>query len=152
MDSIRTKLFMKSTDESEILNAEGSFRSKTVEDAGDVWSTVTIRCEIKQQAKSLSSLTIGIVGPYADLHEVYIDDVTFGQLDASEDYVKFTEAVQKAGDQAGLNNMAKEVKLVDSNATNPTKALAAYLTGLRADDKVLFGHQISTFRSVKDNG
>lgn len=152
MDSIRTKLFMKSTDETEILNAEGSFRSKTVEDAGDGWSTVTIRGEIKPQAKSVSSLTIGIVGPYADLHEVYIDDVTFGQLDASEDYVQITEAVQTAGDQAGLNNMAKEVKLVDSEATASTKALAAYLTGLRKDDKVLFGHQNSTFRSVRDNG
>lgn len=151
MDSIRTKLFMKSTDETEILNAEGSFRSKTVEDAGDGWSTVTIRGEIKPQAKSVSSLTIGIVGPYADLHEVYIDDVTFGQLDASEDYVKITEAVQ-AGDQAGLDHMAKEVKLVDSEATASAKALAAYLTGLRADDKVLFGHQNSTFRSVRDNG
>lgn len=152
MDSIRTKLFMKSTDETEILNAEGSFRSKTVEDAGDGWSTVTIRGEIKPQAKSVSSLTIGIVGPYADLHEVYIDDVTFGQLDASEDYVQITEDVQTAGDQAGLTNMAKEVKLVDSDATASTKALAAYLTGLRADDKVLFGHQNSTFRSVRDNG
>ena len=152
MDSIRTKLFMKSTDGTEILNAEGSFRSKTVEAAGDGWSTVTIRGEIKPQAKSVSSLTIGIVGPYADLNEVYIDDVTFGQLDASEDYVQITEDVQTAGDQAGLNNMAKEVKLVDSKATDSTKALAAYLTGLRADDKVLFGHQNSTFRSVKDNG
>lgn len=152
MDSIRTKLFMKSTDGTEILNAEGSFRSKTVEAAGDGWSTVTIRGEIKPQAKSVSSLTIGIVGPYADLREVYIDDVTFGQLDASEDYVQITEDVQTAGDQAGLNNMAKEVKLVDSKATDSTKALAAYLTGLRADDKVLFGHQNSTFRSVRDNG
>ncbi len=152
MDSIRTKLFMKSTDGTEILNAEGSFRSKTVEAAGDGWSTVTIRGEIKPQAKSVSSLTIGIVGPYADLREVYIDDVTFGQLDASEDYVQITEDVQTAGDQAGLNNMAKEVKLVDSNATASTKALAAYLTGLRKDDKVLFGHQNSTFRSVRDNG
>ena len=152
MDSIRTKLFMKSTDGTEILNAEGSFRSKTVEAAGDGWSTVTIRGEIKPQAKSVSSLTIGIVGPYADLREVYIDDVTFGQLDASEDYVQITEDVQTAGDQAGLNNMAKEVKLVDSNATASAKALAAYLTGLRADDKVLFGHQNSTFRSVRDNG
>lgn len=151
MDSIRTKLFMKSTDETEILNAEGSFRSKTVEDAGDGWSTVTIRGEIKPQAKSVSSLTIGIVGPYADLREVYIDDVTFGQLDASEDYVKITENVQ-AGDQAGLDHMATSVKLVDSEATDSTKALAAYLTGLRADDKVLFGHQNSTFRSVRDNG
>ena len=152
MESIRTKLFMKSTDETEILNAEGSFRSKTVENLGNGWSTVTIRGEIKPQAKSVSSLTIGIVGPYADLREVYIDDVTFGQLDASEDYVQITEDVQKEGDQAGLNNMAKEVKLVDSEATASTKALAAYLTGLRKDDKVLFGHQNSTFRSVRDNG
>ncbi len=151
MDSIRTKLFMKSTDGTEILNAEGSFRSKTVEAAGDGWSTVTIRGEIKPQAKSVSSLTIGIVGPYADLHAVYIDDVTFGQLDASEDYVQITEAVQ-AGDQAGLDHMATSVKLVDSDATASTKALAAYLTGLRKDDKVLFGHQNSTFRSVRDNG
>lgn len=152
MDSIRTKLFMKSTDGTEILNAEGSFRSKTVEDAGDGWSTVTIRGEIKPQAKFVSSLTIGIVGPYADLHEVYIDDVTFGQLDASEDYVQITEDVQTAGDQAGLDHMATSVKLVDSKATASTKALAAYLTGLRKDDKVLFGHQNSTFRSVRDNG
>ena len=28
------------------------------------------------------------------LKEVYIDDVTFGQLDASEDYVKITEKLQ----------------------------------------------------------
>ncbi|MDO4491413.1 MAG: glycosyl hydrolase [Lachnospiraceae bacterium] len=152
MDTIRTKLFMASTEGNELINSEGSFRKKTVEDAGDGWSTVTIRGEFKPQQKSVSSLTIGIVGPYADLHEVYIDDVTFGQLDSSEDYVKITEPVQPEGDQAGLDHMATEVKLVDSNATDAAKALAAYLAGLQADDKVLFGHQNSTFRSVKDNG
>ena len=152
MDSVRTKLFMKSTDETELLNAEGSFRSKTVKNLGNGWSEATIRGEFQPQAKNVESLTIGIVGPYADLKEVYIDDVTFGQLDASEDYVEITETLQAQGDQAGLSNMAKSVKLVDSSATASAKALAAYLAGLQADDKVLFGHQNSTFRSVRDNG
>lgn len=152
MDSVHTKLFMKSTDDTELLNAEGSFRSKTVEKVDDEWSTVTIRGEFKPQEKMVESLTIGIVGPYVDLKEVYIDDVTFGQLDASEDYVKITETPQAQGTQANLSKMATEVKLVDSNATDSAKALAAYLAGLQADDKVLFGHQNSTFRSVRDNG
>lgn len=152
MDSVRTKLFMKSTDDTELLNAEGSFRSKTVENVGNGWSVATIRGEFQPQEKTVESLTIGIVGPYADLKEVYIDDVTFGQLDASEDYVKITEPLQEAGDQADLSKMATEVKLVDSRATDSAKALAAYLAGLQAEDQVLFGHQNSTFRSVRDNG
>lgn len=152
MDSVRTKLFMKSTDDTELLNAEGSFRSKTVENVGNGWSVATIRGEFQPQEKTVESLTIGIVGPYADLTEVYIDDVTFGQLDASEDYVKITKKLQAQGDQADLSKMATEVKLVDSNATDSAKALAAYLAGLQAEDKVLFGHQNSTFRSVRDNG
>lgn len=152
MDSVRTKLFMKSTDDTELLNAEGSFRSKTVENLGNGWSVATIRGEFRPQEKEVESLTIGIVGPYADLTEVYIDDVTFGQLDASEDYVKITKKLQAQGDQADLSKMATEVKLVDSNATDSAKALAAYLAGLQAEDKVLFGHQNSTFRSVRDNG
>lgn len=152
MDSVRTKLFMKSTDDTELLNAEGSFRSKTVENLGNGWSVATIRGEFRPQEKEVESLTIGIVGPYADLKEVYIDDVTFGQLDASEDYVKITEPLQEAGDQADLSKMATEVKLVDSRATDSAKALAAYLAGLQAEDQVLFGHQNSTFRSVRDNG
>lgn len=152
MDSVRTKLFMKSTDDTELLNAEGSFRSKTVENVGNGWSVATIRGEFQPQEKTVESLTIGIVGPYADLTEVYIDDVTFGQLDASEDYVKITKKLQAQGDQADLSKMATEVKLVDSNATDSAKALAAYLAGLQAEDQVLFGHQNSTFRSVRDNG
>lgn len=152
MDSVRTKLFMKSTDDTELLNAEGSFRSKTVENLGNGWSVATIRGEFQPQEKTVESLTIGIVGPYVDLKEVYIDDVTFGQLDASEDYVKITETPQAQGAQANLSKMATEVKLVDSSATDSAKALAAYLAGLQAEDKVLFGHQNSTFRSVRDNG
>lgn len=152
MDSIKTKLFMQSTDGVKLMDAEGSFRTKTVTDLGDGWSTVTIRGEFQPKDKEVTGITIGIVGPYADLKTVYIDDVTFGQLDASEDYVEITEQLQATGDEVDLSSMATSVKLVDSHATAETKALAAYLKGLQTQDKVLFGHQNSTFRSVRDNG
>ncbi|MDE5864380.1 MAG: fibronectin type III domain-containing protein [Lachnospiraceae bacterium] len=153
METVRTKLFMSdTTGEVEVLNSEGSFRSKTVKDLENGWSTVTIRGEFKPKDVKVDNLTIGIVGPYAALKNVYIDDVTIGQLDASEDYVEITEEVKENGDKADITKMAKSVKLVDAEATAATKALAAYLAGLQASDQVLFGHQNSSFRSVRDNG
>lgn len=153
MEKVRTKLFMSDeTGAVEILNAEGSFRTKTVKDLGNGWSTVTIRGEFTPKDVEAANLTIGIVGPYADLTNVYIDDVQLGQVDASEDYVEITEQVKSPGDVADLSGMANTVKLVDGKATNETKVLAAYLAGLQESGQVLFGHQNSTFRSVRDNG
>ncbi len=153
MESVRTKLFMTSTDgKTEILNAEGSFRAKTVEDLGNGWSTATIRGTFSPKNVDVSKFTIGIVGPYKDLDYVLIDDVKIGQLDASEDYVKITETVETEVDAADISKMATSVKLVDEDATDSTKSLAAYLKGLQASDQVLFGHQNSTFRSVRTNG
>lgn len=152
MDTVRTKIFMQDDAEKEIINGEGSFRTKTVNDLGDGWSTVTIRSTFKPKDTTVNSVTLGIVGPYANLNCVYIDDVKLAQLDASEDYVAITEEVKTGIDTADLSKMATSVKLVDSNASDSTKALAAYLKGLRGSKQVLFGHQNSTFRSVKDNG
>lgn len=153
METVRTKLFMSDgTGAVEILNAEGSFRTKTVKDLGNGWSTVTIRGEFTPKDVEAANLTIGIVGPYADLTNVYIDDVQLGQLDASEDYVEITEQVKSPADVADLSGMADAVKLVDGEATKETKVLAAYLAGLQKSGQVLFGHQNSTFRSVRDNG
>ena len=152
MENVKTKLFMLDAGSNEILNQDGSFRTKTVEDLGDGWSVATVRGEFKPKNTKVSSLTIGIVGPYANLTNVYIDDITFGQLDDSEDYVDITEVVKEDIDTVDLSKMPESVKLVDSNATDSAKALAAYLSGLQKDDKVLLGHQNSTFRSVCDNG
>ncbi|MCM1498416.1 MAG: hypothetical protein NC124_08105, partial [Clostridium sp.] len=153
METVRTKFFMSDpTGEVTVLDAEGSFRSKTVKDLGNGWSTVTIRGEFQPKDVEVDSLTIGIVGPYEDLTDVYIDDVTIGQLDASEDYVEITTKVKKTVDKADISQMATTVKLVDAEATAATKALAAYLAGLQESNQVLFGHQNSTFRSVRDNG
>lgn len=152
MESVRTKLFMKATDNTTVLDGEASFRTKTVEDLGNGWSKATVRGTFTPADVNVSSLTIGIIGPYAALDYVLIDDVKIAQVDASEDYVKITATPTDSPAQADLTNMASDVKLVDANATDSTKALAAYLKGLQASDQVLFGHQNSTFRSVRTNG
>ncbi len=60
--------------------------------------------------------------------------------------------MKSPGDVADLSGMADTVKLVDGDATNETKVLAAYLAGLQKSGQVLFGHQNSTFKSVRDKG
>ena len=153
METVRTKIFMNDkTGATTLLDGEGSFRTKTVKDLGNGLSTATIRGSFTPKDVEVESIVIGIVGPYADLKEVRISDVKIGQLDASEDYVEITEKLDAQGDVADLSGMAAEVKLVDGDATNSTKALAAYLAGLQKSGQVLFGHQNSTFRSVRDNG
>ena len=150
-DGFKAKVFAKNAaSDTIVINKEGAIDNKEKLSDGLMKATVSVRFTPNENA--IDQLTIGTIGVNASFAgNVFIDNIKLAQYDESGNYVKITETVQ-AGDQAGLNNMAKEVKLVDSNATNPTKALAAYLTGLRADDKVLFGHQNSTFRSVKDNG
>ncbi|MCM1180463.1 MAG: leucine-rich repeat protein [Clostridium sp.] len=117
----------------------------------------TIAVDFTPKNATVSALTIGLVGPGIGNGEkgtYYIDNVTFTQSkkDPLEGYVKITEAVDKTANKADISNMPETVKLIDKDATNETKALAAYLTGLRESDQVLFGHQNSSFRSVRTNG
>lgn len=150
-DGFKAKVFAKNAaSDTIVINKEGAIDNKEKLSDGLMKATVSVRFTPNENA--IDQLTIGTIGVNASFAgNVFIDNIKLAQYDESGNYVKITETVQ-AGDQAGLNNMAKEVKLVDSKATDSTKALAAYLTGLRKDDKVLFGHQNSTFRSVKDNG
>ena len=150
-DGFKAKVFAKNAEsDTTVINKEGAIDNKEKLSDGLMKATVSVRFTPNENA--IDQLTIGTIGVNASFAgNVYIDNIKLAQYDESGNYVKITETVQ-AGDQAGLDHMATSVKLVDSKATNPTKALAAYLTGLREDDKVLFGHQNSTFRSVRDNG
>lgn len=153
MPSVRTKLFMKATDwTTEVVNAEGQFDTKTVKDLGNGWSTAIVRGSFQPVALSASSLTIGIVGPYANLDCIFIDNVMFSQADASGEYVMITGKVTNKPAVADISKMATTVTLIDAQATDETKALAAYLIGLQNSNQVLFGHQNSSFRSVRYNG
>lgn len=150
-DGFKAKVFAKNAEsDTTVINKEGAIDNKEKLSDGLMKATVSVRFTPNENA--IDQLTIGTIGVNASFAgNVFIDNIKLAQYDESGNYVKITETVQ-AGDQAGLDHMATSVKLVDSKATDSTKALAAYLTGLRADDKVLFGHQNSTFRSVRDNG
>ncbi len=144
METVRTKIFMNDkTGETTLLDGEGSFRTKTVKDLGNGWSTATIRGSFTPKDVEVESIVIGIVGPYADLKEVRISDVKIGQLDASEDYVEITEKLDAQGDVADLSGMAAEVKLVDGEYNPQFNAyldiIADYALELQKDDiPVLF--------------
>lgn len=84
--------------------------------------------------------------------EVTFSDVKLTKAIKVEQYVEITEKVKDKADIADLSGMAKSVKLADADATDSTKAMAAYLMGLQKSGQVLFGHQNSTFRSVRDDG
>lgn len=150
-DGFKAKVFAKNAEsDTTVINKEGAIDNKEKLSDGLMKATVSVRFTPNENA--IDQLTIGTIGVNSSFAgNVYIDNIKLAQYDESGNYVKITETVQ-AGDQAGLDHMATSVKLVDSKATDSTKALAAYLTGLREDDKVLFGHQNSTFRSVRDNG
>lgn len=150
-DGFKAKVFAKNAEsDTTVINKEGAIDNKEKLSDGLMKATVSVRFTPNENA--IDQLTIGTIGVNSSFAgNVYIDNIKLAQYDESGNYVKITETVQ-AGDQAGLDHMATSVKLVDSKATDSTKALAAYLTGLREDDKVLFGHQNSTFRSVRDDG
>ncbi|MDE6432908.1 MAG: leucine-rich repeat protein [Lachnospiraceae bacterium] len=117
----------------------------------------TIAVDFTPKNVTVSALTIGLVGPSignGNKGTYYIDNVTFSQSkkDPLEGFVKITEEVKANSGTADITKMPSEVKLVDAAATAQTKALAAYLTGLRESNQVLFGHQNSSFRSVNSNG
>ncbi|MCI9079435.1 MAG: beta-mannanase [Lachnospiraceae bacterium] len=83
---------------------------------------------------------------------VTFSGISLERAEQVEQYVDITEKVKEKGDVADLSNMASSVKLADGNAVDGAKALAAYLKGLQKNGQVLFGHQNSTFRSVRDDG
>ena len=153
--SIRTSMYAKNTGEdgkNVIIDQEGDLRTLTVKDAGNGWSCATVVATLSDDELPLQYLSLGIAGPYANLAQVYYDNVRVAKINPEIDYVRITETVSSNPGTPDVSKMPTSVKLVAGNPTQSTKALAAYMRGLQADDKVLFGHQNSIFRSVKTNG
>lgn len=83
---------------------------------------------------------------------ITFSDIKLVKAVKKEQYVEITEKVKDKVDTVDLSGMAKSVKLADADATDSAKAMAAYLMGLQKSGQVIFGHQNSTFRSVRDDG
>lgn len=114
------------------------------------YSTV-VEMKFDSACKVFQSLQIRGVGT-GFAGTVAFSGVSLERAEQVEQYVDITEKVKENVDAADLSGMACSVKLVDAEATDSTKSLAAYLKGLQKSGQVLFGHQNSTFRSVRDDG
>lgn len=84
--------------------------------------------------------------------KVTFSGVSLTRAEIKEEDVEITETIKDTVDIADLTHMAGAVKLVDAEATDSTKVLAAYLLGLKESGQVVFGHQNASFKSVCDNG
>ena len=97
----------------------------------------------------LKDVTIGIIGVNSSFNgDVYLDNLTLSQKDASADYTKITETANADGTPASVAVTDKIMTMTDPNATDSAKALYAYLQGLTESNQVLFGHQNDGSRSV----
>jgi len=149
--NFKTKVFAKDgASDATIIDKEGvSEVSGTADGMGKALVTISFA----QSTEKITSLTLGIVGVNTSFKgNVYLDNVQLVQHDALSDYIDITEKVKTDADIADLSGMAKEVKLVDADASDSAKVLAAYLLGLQESGQVIYGHQNSTFKSVRDNG
>ena len=131
------------------INKDTSIDTSEATDAGNGYKKVTITLGFSPSTTPLDDLTIGLIGVNSSFNgNVYLDNLTLSQKDASADYTKITETANADGTQANVTATGETLTMTDPYATASAKALYAYLQGLTESDQVLFGHQNDVSRSV----
>ena len=131
------------------INKDCNIDTSEAVDAGNGYKKVTVTMGFSPSTTPLKDVTIGFIGVNSSFKgDVYLDNLTLSQKDASADYTKITETANADGTQANVAVTDKTLTMTDPNATASAKALYAYLQGLTESDQVLFGHQNDVSRSV----
>ena len=126
------------------------------EDLGNGLKKAKVTLKFDSMDVDVNSITLGIVGNCIDYKgNLYIDNIVFGQMQEEEVYVEKT-AIPTTQEKVTLDDlkatMPQSVKLVDSEATQSTADLYAYLIGLGKTDKVIYGHQNDTHHKAMYQG
>ncbi|MDE7479106.1 MAG: glycoside hydrolase family 26 protein, partial [Lachnospiraceae bacterium] len=122
--------------------------------------------DLKIPAGTFNGLTFGLVGKNTNfVGDIYLDNMRFTQVTASDIYVDSTIAPVKGPGiqivdegrsiQTASGNkveIASEVALVDANANEAAKNLYAYLKAVGDSDSVIFGHQNDTHHKAGSKG
>ena len=144
---LKAKVFAKNTDGTELINKDTSLTS---EDYTDGYKKAKVTIAFDPSSVKLTDMTIGTVGVNTSFKgDVYIDNITLSQYNASGDYTDITSTPSENYTKAYISNMPDQVTLSDKNALSETKALYSYLKGLSSSDQVLFGHQNDTHKTVR---
>lgn len=140
----KIKFFSKSGIDKDI-----SIDTSEATEAENGYKKVTITLGFSPSTTPLEDLTIGLIGVNSSFAgDVYLDNLTLSQKDASGDFVKITETPNADGTQAAVTTTTKTLTMTDPYASDSAKALYAYLQGLTESNQVLFGHQNDVSRSV----
>lgn len=134
------------------INKDTSIDSSEATDAGNGYKKVTVTLGFSPSTTPMDDLTIGLIGANSTfVGDVYLDNLTLSQKDASADFTEITVTPNADGTQAKPAVTDKTLTMTDPDASNSAKALYAYLQGLTESDQVLFGHQNDVSRSVGNN-
>ncbi|MGN0396290.1 MAG: glycosyl hydrolase [Coprococcus sp.] len=144
--SLKAKVFAKDAESgTTVIDKEGTIETT---DLGNGYIKADVTIKFSPNSAPITELIIGTVGVSTSFKgSVYIDDITLSQYSAAADFVDIT-ATPGEGSVADISKMPTTVSLADSEATDTTRALYAYLKGLDAGNQVLFGHQNDTFKHV----
>ncbi len=144
---LKAKVFAKNKDNTEIINKDTTLTS---EDYTDGYKKAKVTIAFDPSSVKLTDMTIGTVGVNTSFKgDVYIDNITLSQYNASSDYTDITSTPSENYTKADISKMPDQVTLSDKNASSETKALYSYLKGLSSSDQVLFGHQNDTHKTVR---
>ena len=134
------------------IDKDTSIDSSEATDAGNGYKKVTVTLGFSPSTTPMDDLTIGLIGANSTfVGDVYLDNLTLSQKDASADFTEITVTPNADGTQAKPAVTDKTLTMTDPDASNSAKALYAYLQGLTESDQVLFGHQNDVSHSVGNN-
>lgn len=149
----KLKLYGKSLEEQEVINVCPELDLSKAKDAGNGMKCLPVQINFPSVDASLSYLCLSLVGSSTD----YKGDLYIGQMKLSEEkvpdgFVDVKIAPQKQA-KVQLNQLAlpAQAALVDAQADQEIAQLFAYLQGIAASDKVLYGHQNELHKKVAKN-
>ena len=111
------------------------------EDVGNGYKKAKIAIKFSATESKMNDLIVGIVSKNTAFKgSVYIDQLEISEYNQENDFVEITSIPQE-GTIANISNLPTAVKITDNNAHSSAKNLLAYLTALKNNDQVLFGHE-----------
>ena len=148
--SFKLKLYVKSTDEQEVINLCPDVDLSKGKDAGNGMKCVPVQVNFKPVEAKTAYFCLSLVGCNTDYKgDFYINGLQLTGEKLPDGYVDVRTAVKKQ-DRVQLSNLqiASGAGLVDAQATPEAAQLFAYLKGIAKSDKVLYGHQNELHKKV----
>lgn len=148
--SFKAKLYGKSVEDQEVINACPDLDISKAVDAGGGYKRLPVKIAFKPADTSLSYFCLSIVGSNTD----YKGDMYIGQLALAGEKVAdgYVDVKVKPKKQPVVSlsqlQLPSQVALVDAKATPSAAGLLAYLQGVSDSGKVLYGHQNELHKKV----